>query len=141
MNETEGLDLLSCLWMILMGIVGLCMLAPFVIGSPNPKSKPELAPPGPLSFDGIPEKDPELSNEAQGLYNKFEVYRRDGSSELGGKHEGCDYFVLDLSHDPYAAETLWYYAGACAQSHPLLSQDLKDRVRGHYNQLDEEDKV
>ena len=38
----------------------------------------------------------------RGLYEKFAVERTDGKSKIGEKHEGCEYFVLDLTHDPHA---------------------------------------
>ena len=60
-----------------------------------------------------------------GLYEKFAVMRRDGSSMPGGKHERCAYFVLDLVHDPHAVPALRAYAESCRESHPLLSADLK----------------
>jgi hypothetical protein len=50
--------------------------------------------------------------------------RTDGSSEPGGKHEDCRYFVLDMNHDPYATPALKAYAEACRYSHPQLSKDL-----------------
>lgn len=40
-----------------------------------------------------------MSDSDKGLYQKFIVYRTDGTSEKGGKHAGCDYFVLDIDHD------------------------------------------
>lgn len=63
----------------------------------------------------------------QGLFQKFEVRRTDGSSEPGGKHEGCEYFVLDTDHDEFAAAALAAYANACQATHPLLARDLRER--------------
>ena len=68
-----------------------------------------------------------VPDTGQGLFQKFEVRRTDGSSEPGGKHEGCEYFVLDTDHDPHAAAALRAYAAACEASHPLLARDLRDR--------------
>lgn len=59
-----------------------------------------------------------------GLHHKFNVTRTDGSSEPGGRHDGCFYFVLDTDHDPYARAALRAYAEACAQDLPELSEDL-----------------
>ena len=43
--------------------------------------------------------DPE---RAQGLnQQKYRVTRTDGSSESGGKHAQCSYYVLDLTHDRF----------------------------------------
>lgn len=68
-----------------------------------------------------------VPDTGQGLFQKFEVRRTDGSSEPGGKHEGCEYFVLDTDHDPHAAAALRAYASACEASHPLLARDLRQR--------------
>lgn len=37
--------------------------------------------------------------DTRGLHNKFTVTRNDGKDAEGEKHEGCEYFVLDLTHD------------------------------------------
>ncbi len=74
--------------------------------------------------DGLPERDPTKPAEAQGLFRKFMVQRVDGSDKQGGKHYGCEYFVLDVDHDPHAKAALQAYAQACAKSHPQLSADL-----------------
>jgi hypothetical protein len=61
---------------------------------------------------------------ARGLYEKFTVTRTDGRSAPGEKHEGCEYFVLDMDHDPFAAPALRAYAMACRTQYPALSRDL-----------------
>ncbi len=66
-----------------------------------------------------------MSDTNRGLYQKFDVRRTDGSDAPDGKHEGCAYFVLDLTHDPYAAPALRAYADACQQKHPRLASDLR----------------
>ncbi|WP_347989460.1 hypothetical protein [Methylomonas sp. AM2-LC] len=45
----------------------------------------------------------------QGIFNKFIVYRVDNKSDFGEKHYGCDYFVLDLTHDPLAFHAIRAY--------------------------------
>jgi hypothetical protein len=62
---------------------------------------------------------------ARGIYDKFQVMRRDGSSAPGGKHEHCEYFVLDLDHDKYARPALRAYADACSYEFPVLARDLR----------------
>lgn len=62
-----------------------------------------------------------------GMYDKFTVIRNDGTSEEGGKHETCQYFVLDLNHDPFALPALRAYASACRAEYPHLADDL-DRI-------------
>ena len=51
-----------------------------------------------------------------------------GHSAPGGKHEGCDYFVLDLTHDPFAIAGIIAYADACASEYPALAADLRKRA-------------
>ena len=75
----------------------------------------------------LPERDASTPAEQQGLFRKFDVRRTDGSSKPGGKHEGCEYFVLDVDHDPLARVALQAYADSCDATHPQLSQDLRRR--------------
>lgn len=78
------------------------------------------------------------ADRARGLYEKFAVTRNDGGSEPGKKHDGCEYFVLDLTHDPYAACALRAYAHACANEYPRLSLDLRYRAQA---QLDAAERI
>lgn len=66
--------------------------------------------------------------DTRGLYGKYSVERTDGSSDPGGKHENCDYFVLDLTHDPHALPALRAYAESCEQDFPLLARDLRAKL-------------
>ena len=68
------------------------------------------------------------ADRQRGLYNKYDVKRLDGSSEAGKKHEGCEYFVLDLTHDPFALIAARAYAAACEATYPLLAADLAARL-------------
>lgn len=72
-----------------------------------------------------------LDDSRAGLYGEYSVTRLDGSSESGGKHEKCNYFVLDITHDPHAIPALLEYAVSCRDSHPQLSQDLISIVKSH----------
>jgi hypothetical protein len=65
----------------------------------------------------------------KGLYQKFNVTRNDGRSSPGEKHDGCDYFVLDLSHDKHAVPALAAYAQSCVDEFPELAADLRAKVR------------
>lgn len=65
---------------------------------------------------------------ACGLYDKYNVSRRDGSSNAGGKHNNCNYFVIDLNHDKYAKPALLAYAEACKDEYPALASDLIRKV-------------
>lgn len=64
------------------------------------------------------------------IYGKYEVQRVDGAEhdEKSKHYLGCAYFVLDLDHDPYAAEAIRAYAVACANTHPILSEELMTRA-------------
>ncbi len=75
--------------------------------------------------EGIAEgKVEKMGDPKRGLYKKFIVHRRDGASMPGKKHDGCGYFVLDLTHDRHAADALEAYAHSCRQEYPLLAKDL-----------------
>lgn len=63
-----------------------------------------------------------------GIYFKFWVRRTDGSSQPGGKHEECEYFVLDWEHDKFAPFAARAYAAACEQEYPELAKDLRRRA-------------
>ncbi len=64
-----------------------------------------------------------------GLYGKFLVTRTDGMSGPGEKHYGCDYFVLDLTHDPLAIPAVDAYATAAkAAGYDELAADLRPAV-------------
>jgi hypothetical protein len=65
-----------------------------------------------------------MNDSIKGLYHKFDVQRTDGSSSKGGKHEKCDYFVLDLTHDKHAPAAIRAYAESCQNEYPMLAIDL-----------------
>lgn len=70
------------------------------------------------------EHDPTVPQEEQGYYRKYIVKRADGRDGPGDKHEGCEYFTLDLTHDPHAYAALRAYAYSCRNTHPQLCADL-----------------
>jgi hypothetical protein len=61
----------------------------------------------------------------KGLFSKYRVERLDGESAPGKKHDGCFYFVLDLTHDPHAIPAIAAYANSCVSTNPLLAADLR----------------
>lgn len=65
-----------------------------------------------------------VSPQEVGLYEKYTVTRVDGRSAPGEKHYLCRYYVLDLTHDPFARRALLAYAEACRTRYPELSRDL-----------------
>ncbi len=72
--------------------------------------------------------DERIDDTKLGLYSKFIVQRADGRSAPGEKHDGCEYFVLDLDHDPFAVHALRAYANLCRRKYPKLSVDLVKRI-------------
>lgn len=70
--------------------------------------------------------------DGRGLYRKYIIGRTDHEDEAGGRHEGCDYFVLDLTHDPHARAAIAAYAEACARDRPRLAADLQSMLAGNY---------
>ncbi len=69
-----------------------------------------------------------MGDPNRGIYHKFNIERTDGTSIEGGKHHGCDYFVLDVTHDPFALPALRSYAEVCRPQYPLLAADLDAKV-------------
>lgn len=66
-------------------------------------------------------------SKRDGVYRKFDVHRTDGTdTKPGDKHFNCVYFVLDISHDKFAAAALRAYAEACRDELPELAADLED---------------
>lgn len=57
-----------------------------------------------------------------GLYQKFVVARVDPDADA--RHQGCQYFVLDVDHDPHARAALRAYANSCVVEFPELAEDL-----------------
>lgn len=60
---------------------------------------------------------------------KYRVERTDGSAAPGGKHAGCEYFVLDLRHDKFSVPALLAYADACEAEYPQLAAGIRARLR------------
>lgn len=59
------------------------------------------------------------------VFNKFNVRRVDGRDRSGGDREDAKYFVLDVTHDPFARQALIAYANACEETHPQLAADIR----------------
>jgi hypothetical protein len=68
-----------------------------------------------------------MSDEDKGLYQKYEVQRLNDTT---GKHDDCEYFVLDPTHDAFAKHALVAYAIACRDKYPVLADDLLTMVFG-----------
>jgi hypothetical protein len=71
---------------------------------------------------GMPRKDD--PDKGRGLYNKFTVTRSD--REAQARHDDCEYFVLDLTHDKLAIPALAAYESAAMQhGYDRLAEDLR----------------
>jgi hypothetical protein len=78
-----------------------------------------------VACHALPERDLSKPAEQQGMFRKFDVRRVDGSSQPGGKHFGCRYFVLDLNHDQHAPAAMRAYAAHCRATHPQLAAEIE----------------
>lgn len=79
----------------------------------------------------LPERD-ERPATKQGLFRKFTVQRTDGKDQtILDKHYNCEYFVLDLTHDPAARVAVKAYAAAIEETHPYLARDLRVKYLGN----------
>lgn len=65
------------------------------------------------------------ADKSKGLFTKYDVRRR---SDPEGKHTNCEFFVLDLVHDRFAAAALSAYAQACSAEYPQLAADLRGKL-------------
>lgn len=93
--------------------------------SPKPRRRCDHRSPGECDIScggSVPAPD------KRGLYGKFRIERADGRDARGEKHDGCDYFVLDLTHDKHAKAAIRAYAHDCREERPQLSRDLIAKV-------------
>lgn len=78
-----------------------------------------------------------LEPNTEGLYSKFRVIRRDGKHRRGKKHAGCDYFVLDLTHDENAIPALLAYAESARKNGKLhLALDIVSNLEHRLKNAD-----
>lgn len=61
-------------------------------------------------------------DEERGLYRKYHVKKL---NDREGKHNRCFFFVLDMTHDPFAIPAARAYADACREKYPLLARELE----------------
>ena len=66
-----------------------------------------------------------MSDTERGLFDKYRVERL---VDPAGKHDACEYFVLDPVHDPHAREAMAAYATSCRWDYPKLADDLRARL-------------
>lgn len=65
-----------------------------------------------------------MTDREKGMVAKYVVNRVDGRDHPGQKHENCQYFVLDLTHDQHAWAAITAYAESCKEDYPALAADL-----------------
>lgn len=68
-----------------------------------------------------------MTSSREGLIGKFKVERLTPSSR-GINHNGCQYFVLDITHDPFTRAAVLAYADECGEEYPHLAVDLRKAV-------------
>lgn len=81
-----------------------------------------------------------LCEKSTGFYQKYNVSRTDGRSAPGEKHADCQYFVLDLTHDPFAVAALEAYLEALPNKPTAFSMDLDQVIRDLKASHDTEDR-
>ena len=74
----------------------------------------------------------------KGLYAKFVIERTDGRSAPGEKHDGCEYFVLDLTHDPHAIPAIKAYEQSLREDTERDSSQLRHDLRMMWCRLERE---
>lgn len=77
-----------------------------------------------------------MERQTTGIYHKFNVSRVDGTDQPGQKHDGCQYFVLDLTHDKHAPAAMAAYAASCRENYPALAADCEvyAKAAGHVDE-------
>lgn len=63
-----------------------------------------------------------MGDETQGIYRKYRVTR---VNDPTGKHDGCEFYVLDWMHDKFAIPAARAYADACVKEFPVLAESLR----------------
>lgn len=65
------------------------------------------------------------TDNERGAYRKYRVTKIDDPK---GKHDGCEFFVLDWRHDKFAIDAGIEYANRCRAEFPKLAEDLEKIV-------------
>lgn len=59
--------------------------------------------------------------------DKYLVFRTDGRDREDEKHANCEYFVIDLTHDPFAQDVIQFYIHLCEHEYPEAANDITER--------------
>lgn len=77
----------------------------------------------------IVETTPRTRNKSRGWYEKYRhITRADGRDRKGGDRENSILFVMDLVHDPLAADAMELYATNCEKEYPKLAADIRNNL-------------
>lgn len=68
------------------------------------------------------------SDKKPAAFDKYKVARADAKDSPGCRHHGCEYFVLDITHDPFAVPALKAYAEACENDEPELANNIRAKL-------------
>lgn len=69
--------------------------------------------------------------KTEGRFAKYLVRRIDGTDAPGYVHEDSDYFVLDLTNDPFALDAAQTYVEACGSEYPFLAAALQSTIHNN----------
>lgn len=70
-----------------------------------------------------------MGDKTKGWIRKYIVRRSDDTDQPGGKHDGCDLFVMDLTHDPLAIIPMLEYAyNANIAGYKPLAREIVQKV-------------
>ncbi len=59
--------------------------------------------------------------------NKYQVTRTWNHTDPTKQEEECEYFVLDVTHDPNSKAALVAYVDSCCKTHPQLAESIITR--------------
>ncbi len=67
-------------------------------------------------------------DKKKGFYKHYEVKRL---NDPAGKHDDCEYLVLDFKHDKFSIPAATMYADMCEAEYPLLAKNLRETIDRH----------
>jgi hypothetical protein len=72
---------------------------------------------------------PRITDKGVGIYRKYRVERL---NDPDGKHEDCNYFVLDWTHDKFTRPAMSAYAQECEVEYPELAADIRAHLKSYF---------
>lgn len=64
----------------------------------------------------------------KGLFDKYYIRRTDEQDAPGCRHDNCELFVMDITHDIHAQDAMLFYARQVAAIKPQLALDIMEKV-------------